>query len=265
MASKTYDMLVSLGGSCAAASQLKWRGLRQMSFPFDSLYCETPVTLKHLADLFETDFKNWPIREQLVEMGEGEKRPEAAPFQYHDKVTGFRFIHDFRFPVTDDNAYSDFSDKYRRRLHRLFECLKKADRICLLFDSNYSGCEQGLRRLREVLLKKYGASKTIDVVWVEFESDHFGEENEDSFRRFRFVHPKTDYNYKRKSFEFAFLDEMELSGKIALPAGHEKRFQCARTPYGVRVDLFRSVRHLFQMEMSFLGRRLSLFIGAPYQ
>lgn len=265
MARQMYDMILSLGGSCAAASQLKWRGLRQMSFPFDWLYCVSPETLERLAECFETDFKKWLQREHLIAMEGEEMRPNAAPFQYRDRITGFRFIHDCRLPLTDDEAYATFVEKYKRRVDRLLTCLRQANSICLLFDSNFPGCEQGLRRLRDVLLRKFGPGKKIDVVWFEFESERFGEQSDEEVRRFRFAHPKTDYIYKGKSFEFAVLDDMVLSGKIALPAGHGKRFHCARTPYGVRVDLFRSVRHLFQMEMSFRGHRFSLFVGAPLQ
>lgn len=265
MARKTYDMILSLGGSCAAASQLKWRGLRQTSCPFDWLYCISPETLDRLAECFEKDFKEWPKREHLILMEGEEKRPNAAPFQYRDRITGFRFIHDCRLPLTDDQAYATFAEKYSRRIGRLLDCLVKADSVCLLFDSNFSGCEQGLRSLRDVLLRKSGPKKKIDVVWVEFESERFGVEGDESFMRLRFVHPKTDYVYKGKSFEFAFLDDIQLSGKIALPAGHGSRFQCARTPYGLRVDLFRNVHHLFQMEVSVLGRRFALFVGSPRQ
>ena len=68
-----YDLIVSLGGNCSAAHNLRFRGLRPVSLPFDCVYLvdEQPIrfSIKESGD----GFPNLLKRENLVEVRPGER------------------------------------------------------------------------------------------------------------------------------------------------------------------------------------------------
>jgi len=148
---KIYDIILSLGGSCAVANQLKERGLRLASYPFDWIFTKEPTSLERLADCFREDFVNWPKLENLVEIDEDERNSHAAKYQYRDAYTGFRFIHDFTEPK--ERCAEVVREKYLRRIERLCLRLKEAKRIALCFDASYSGAREPLLALRSLILE----------------------------------------------------------------------------------------------------------------
>lgn len=72
-----YDLIVSLGGNCAAALQLKRRNLRLFSFPFDYLAMQDGRGVNYLAEGFLTDFSNFMLKNNLKELNDEEKKKWA--------------------------------------------------------------------------------------------------------------------------------------------------------------------------------------------
>lgn len=258
---KSYDLILSLGGSCAVANQLKVRGLRLFSLPFDWVFCVSPDALARLADCFRDDFARWMLPENLVEVDACDRNAHAAKYQYRDTFTGYRFLHDFGEPK--EACAEDVRSKYLRRIERLYEKLRAADSIALCFDAKYPGSEENLLAIRSLLLEKFGTEKTIDCYLVEFCANRHETICQDHLTIFRFTHPKTDYIFgPNPTFEFSFLDDFRLTGKFkSEERGKGRWFYVAHTPHGIRIWLWRTSRPIFGMKVSVGRRELDFRIG----
>lgn len=259
--SKEYDLILSLGGSCAVANQLKVRGLRPFSLPFDWVFCVSPDALARLADCFRDDFKRWLLPENLVEVDACDRNAHAAKFQYRDTFTGYRFLHDFMKPK--EISIDEVRSKYRRRIDRLYDKLYKAGSIALCFDAKYPGTEENLLALRSLLLEKFGVSKNIDCYLVEFCADRHETINREHLAVFRFTHPKTDYIFGvNPTFEFAFMDDFRLTGKFKVEErGKGSKFYVVHTPHGIRVLLWRLSRPIFGMKLTLGNKEFDFKVG----
>lgn len=257
-----YDLILSLGGSCAVANQLKTRGLRLFSLPFDWLYCTSPKTLEALSVAFKDDFSMWMLDENLVELPQEAYDKASAKFQYEDQLTGYRFIHDFR--DSKEKILTDVREKYEYRIKRLYEKLTEASSIALCFDSNFGNCQEALLALRDVLLKKFGETKKIDCYWVEFQAEcHCVETPVEGFFHYSFTHPKTDYIFGvHPTFEFEFMDAFQLTNKFkSEERGKGRIFYLARTHKGIKLWLWRFSRSLFSFTVTIGKRAYEIRIG----
>ncbi len=61
-----FDAIISLGGFCGAAAQLRARGLRPFSLPFDWLVMDSPQTIVYLTKAFERGFDDFCLKENLT-------------------------------------------------------------------------------------------------------------------------------------------------------------------------------------------------------
>ena len=67
---KTYDMIVSLGGNCYVAVQLRHRGMRPYSLPLDWTYIKGAEYVAKLPELIRTKFADFCIYENMKDIGE---------------------------------------------------------------------------------------------------------------------------------------------------------------------------------------------------
>ena len=243
------------------ANQLKVRGMRPFSLPFDWLFCVSPDTLARLADCFRDDFAAWMKPENLVDVDDHDRNPHAARYQYRDMFTGYRFIHDFVNPK--EVCADSVREKYKRRIDRLYDKLRVAGSIALCFDAKYPGSETNLLAIRSLLLEKFGLDKIVDCYLVEFEADRYETVIQDHLMVFRFPHPKTDYIFgAQPTFEFAFLDDLQLTGRFKVEErGKGSRFYATHTPHGILVWLYRTKRPIFGMKLSLGTKELDFRIG----
>lgn len=66
---REYDLIFSLGGSCAAACQLKQRGLRPCSLPLDyTFFWHSAKPLRMLAKCLDENFSHFLLKENLEEL-----------------------------------------------------------------------------------------------------------------------------------------------------------------------------------------------------
>ncbi|MBR3924605.1 MAG: hypothetical protein IKJ45_15915 [Kiritimatiellae bacterium] len=258
---KSYDLILSLGGSCAVANQLKVRGLRPFSLPLDWIFCVSPDTLARLADCFRDDFARWMLPENLVEVDSCDWNAHAAKYQYRDTFTGYRFLHDFVTPK--EVSAETVRVKYRRRIDRLYDKLQKADSLALCFDAKYPGSEENVLAIRSLILEKFGAGKNIDCYLVEFCADRYETIANDHLEVFRFTHPRTDYIFgPHPTFEFGFMDNFRLTGKFkSEERGKGRWYYLAHTPHGIQIWLWRTLRPIFGMKLSLGSKTFDFRIG----
>lgn len=258
MPKKKYDLIFSLGGSCAAAYQLKVRNMRVASLPFDWLFCVDNSALINLIKCFEEDFQGWFLKENLKELKDEEKG-ESPLYQYKDIATGYRFIHDFHKALDENGEYEKNKSKYARRIGRLYKYLDKAQKICLLFDSNFKSDIDLFRRLQKVLEEKFGKKDLIDFVICEFESDKCENIIEDNISVYRYLHKKDYYMYSTKTFEFKFLDDMCLSSK--LNSIFSNFLLVKKIKKGFSLNIIGIMPTIFRIRVYLFGFRIDFCIG----
>lgn len=255
-----YDMVLSLGGSCAVASQLKERGLRLASYPFDWLFTRDPKSLDMLVQCFRENFEHWMLPENLIDVVPDDYNPHAAKYQYQDVYTGYRFIHDFIQPK--ESSAADVRRKYMRRIKRMSERLKVAKHIALCFDAEYGGCREPLLAIRRMILDKFGGNKLIDCYLVEFKADRFEILREGPLSIYRFPHPKNDYIFSRQTFEFSYMDDFVLSDMFkSEERGKGNRLYLAHTAHGIKCVLFKNQTRKLGLALTIGNRKYELAWG----
>jgi hypothetical protein len=168
---KKYDMAISLGGNCAAAMQLDFRGLRKYSLPFDYLFMSDDQTIKWLLNGFQTNFADFFLRENMVELVGDERGDDRhGCVQYKDTLSGFRCIHAFKDHVENNiEHYNEIMAMFRRRFERMFEKIKESKRIAFICATPFSFDIKLLKPLQQYLNKKY-PDKRLDWYIVQFNS-----------------------------------------------------------------------------------------------
>lgn len=148
-----YDFVCSLGGSCAVAKQLKFKGLRKQSLPFDWLFHLDNTPLQYLSNAFQNNFKDFLQFDALRELTP-EERGDSTYFQYKDKISGYNFIHDF--PSPKEEIYKTVLKKYKRRIFRLQYNLFLSRNVLFILDSRYDCKIENLELIKKTVESKYG-------------------------------------------------------------------------------------------------------------
>lgn len=207
-----YDLIFSLGGSCAVAKQLIFNNLRKCSLPFDWLFHFDNDSIEYLIYAFEFGFGDWMKFENLVELAPSE-RGDSELYQYKDILTGFNTIHDFEKPTTDHNAMIEVTSKYTRRINRMLDYLSRANSVLLILDARYTVDQDLLVVLKMVIQKKYPALN-IDLVLLQFNANTDCDSTYANIQ-IRYImrnHTAEEYNGRPK--EWDFLENISLSEVI---------------------------------------------------
>ncbi len=206
-----YDIVVSLGGSCAVAKQLKFHELRKCSFPFDWLFHFTNKTLEYLIYAFENGFENWMVKENIIELPENE-RGDSNLYQYKDLLTNYNSIHDFSKPYTDKNEYESVLSKYKRRFKRLEQYLNESKNALFILDARYKVDIRLLQLLRMVVEDRY--SVTLDVILLQFNSNVSSTEQLNNLTIYNIQRNHTNEDYNGNPKEWDFLNTISLTDVI---------------------------------------------------
>lgn len=210
MHKQSYDLIVSLGGSCASTKQLRKRNLQFESFPFDWLFHKEESQLSALADGFKTNFNNWLKQENLNPLPEKE-RGDSKCNQYIDIETGFRYIHDFFQPKENQTQYKQVLDKYKRRYDRLINAIQQSNKILFLLDSTHSiKIEHFQSFLKE--MEKLFPKKQFHIMHVYFNPKK--EKIDESTKQItihNIYREKLPTDISTKSKDWNFLDNITLS------------------------------------------------------
>lgn len=215
---KKYDHIISLGGFCGAAAQLRARGLRPCSYPLDWVFMDGPQAIEWLATAFATGFSGFALRENLVQI----KRDGVgglAPYKYRDTESGFCFIHHFWKPIEDSAGYEAFADTMNRRIRRMMSCLSSGKSVLMILATPFAFDV----RLAEQMLT--AVSKTFPETEIDLHVMQFGAEFDSPlveserwpdgspFTGGRYRRASGIYDLSRTSAEWAFLDGIALNGQ----------------------------------------------------
>lgn len=243
-ASEEYDAVVSLGGSCASCLQIRKRELQTQAYPFDYVFCEDAQFQFHiLGKLFATDFAHWLQRENIVPLAKNE-RGISDLYQYKDAYTGFRYIHDFKKPVEDDEMYQAFYEKYTRRLKRLYEKIENSKRILFVSDAVSRLKVADIKPLLGVLNKKW-KHKTFDIAVLNFNAPQDEVIKEKHIKIVNIKRLKNNYDFFGMNYEWG---EILDSVKLTEPADCDKK------------SFFKKIKEFFEKKEKFLDKDSVFFI-----
>lgn len=213
--SKTYDAIIPIGMSCVMATQLKKRGLRQASYPFDWLFFTGDDALETVVKLIQTRFEGFLERKHLVV---DSKTVTTGRVSVCDTRFDVTFFHDFFSPQLPDEELAHNQAKYQRRMERFYHDISTAESICLTLAIEKSRMDQqrlmeACRKLREVFPK--GA---LDFFVVVYEDDEEGLETLSleggTLYLRRLKRAKTEYDIQERVWEFCWLDEVGLTDRF---------------------------------------------------
>lgn len=212
---KTYDAIIPLGGNCAAASQLRMRGLRLTSLPFDWLAMTDPCAIDFLANEFPAGLPDFFKKENLVPF-DCPHQNGTAPFHYEDSKSRFCFIHHFHRSLSD-GGYEEVRSTMDRRLDRMFRLIEHGDRILFVLATSFAFDPS----LADSLVASFRArwpGKLLDFRFMQFNASSLDEKvlADESFRDdgcciFRYRRPVGPYDFNLTSHEWSFLEGVALN------------------------------------------------------
>lgn len=225
---RTFDLIVPLGVGCIAASQLKFRGLRIASFPFDWV---TPGTRDNRLEFplrsLETRFSEWLKPENLDWKYCAEVGKQGFHFPVYDAGSGYEFLHDFKADRFDAEDVAIVRRKYARRIDRFYEMLEKATSILFVFAGHDD--ELALTKLEEVYrrLKALFPDKSIMIYAFSYSAPCNSIEEDCAESDYIFVQrcsiPREEYGVSVKEWSARWLDKVKLSERIDPPQSEVSR------------------------------------------
>lgn len=209
---KKYDLICSLGGNCAAAHNLKYKGLRRFSLPFDWVYMLDEKPLYKLADCFENDFKNFFLLENLKPLPEGPNASHLDRPQYYDTYTGYRFVNHFDLPI-EQGGYIPVKEKMDRRIKRLYKYIQKGNSVLFILSLPFEISEKPILNLKKVVEKKW-PNKKFDFEVIMFDCKNEKIETISSICMRHHTRKANDRDFNKTNPEWNFLDQCYLNTKI---------------------------------------------------
>jgi hypothetical protein len=213
---REYDLLMPMGMNCVMATQLRKRGLRQASFPFDWLRFDDKDSCQMVSTLVTTHFKDFLAIENLILDKETQV---SGRYNVVDEVQKITFIHDFLSSSLTDAVVAEVKGKYLRRIERFYQTINEANSLCFVMAANATILDlERLTQFYNAMSTYFPNLQKIDLFAVVFESDASHFEEIPMERGALYVNyvtrPQSDYDIKEKVLEFAWLDEVGLSKKF---------------------------------------------------
>ncbi len=175
---KKYDLICSLGGNCSAAHNLRYRGMRKFSLPFDWLYINSMKPIEYLSEGFKDNFENFCKKENLKQIEQNNSHMDFV--SYADTYTGYYFVNHFTRPVENTDEFEIFNAKNQLRIKRLLNKLSSAKSALFILNTyTEMNTANELKKLNDVLKQKY-PNLSIDFYVLEFQcnnDEHFVESN----------------------------------------------------------------------------------------
>lgn len=263
---KEYDLIFSIGGGCATSKQLRARELQFLSFPFDWLFQinSAPSHIPALQKCFEEDFKNWLKKENLEPLIGDERGTSELEHQYKDTENGFRYIHDFHFSIDDEREYKKVKAKYKRRINRLLNIIKKSKNVLLILDCKYEIDVKNCENLLKSLKNKF-SNTNFDFIAMNFCEKKQEIFEKDNILIYKYTRSYLDTDYFGLPVEWDFLNGIKLSkaGRLMqkqfLP--NNNIIEIKKLKRGLGLYLFKNISSIIRLNILFLSCRFDFSIG----
>lgn len=210
---REYDLIASLGGNCAAACQMKHRGLRKVALGFDWLAMDDLRTIRYLADALNKGFADLALRENLKVCLPPIRSNGRKVCRYVDVLTGYRFLHLFHGEVeTDLDEYKRGRATLFRRIDRFMGLLGKAKTALLVLETNFEFDDSEVEKLHEAISQRF-PFVDIELYVMMFSSRTQGDRILPGIGVVCRYQRPVDLNYDMQltSWEWSFLDYVKLA------------------------------------------------------
>lgn len=209
----TYKLIVSLGGNCAVAHNLRLRNLRPYSLPFDWVYLVDDQPIRFWIDEISCGFSNLLRKKNMIEMRPGDKEYASAHAdvkQYIDKASGYRFVNHFKQSVEVSGVYEKVSASIRKRVNRLINSFSQGGDFLLVLATRVDVPIELLQKLVKVLSVQFPRGHfTVRYMHFEQQLDNIEECEGVIVQNIRRSINK--YDAIKTNWEWHFLDDLKVS------------------------------------------------------
>ncbi|MBQ8465171.1 MAG: hypothetical protein IJ545_04095 [Alphaproteobacteria bacterium] len=174
---KKYDLIFSVGNTCACSVLLRRNKLQYASYPLDW------VGLDPFSDKIQwllTHFEHFLNKESLVITERPSNEETDMNCEYcKDIKTGCYFVHDFPIGIPLEQSFADIESKYQRRIERLYQRLAKSKKTLIIWYSLDGRLDADELKESQQKLNKYFNPTQFDILVIENSKDvkGFQEEN----------------------------------------------------------------------------------------
>lgn len=211
---KHYDLIVSLGGNCSAAGQLKHRGLRRCSLPLDWTWMADDKPVRMLPSLLESRFANFLQWENICHGEKPRKEIGKLVFDVTDMYSGFSFTHHFYGKRFDRALFNKGRQTIQRRIDRLYKELDKPATVLFVLETAF-GYEDRLADDIFATLEKTFPECDIYFVVMEFSADECSEawSHNDRMVISKYHRPlNVVYDNQFTGHEWCWMDSLTMKG-----------------------------------------------------
>jgi len=214
---KKYDLVFSIGSSCACSGALRSVRLQFLSFPFDWV---KDGSLSNRVEIMENDFNDYFNKEDLFFT----IKYEEDKLVYQNKKSGINFVHDFKTDKSFDEYYELNKEKYDRRAKRLLNMIKNSKNILAVYvqlpDDNTVLNSDVLINCQSRLQKKF-PEQNIDLLVVQSDKNLCFPEMKienisDNIRKLIFDYENIEqdkFGVNTKKLKYIIGNVVKLSGK----------------------------------------------------
>lgn len=210
MNDKKYDLICSLGGSCAVAHNLKIRDLRDAAYPFDWVYFTTDEAIYQIAEGFKTKFAKYMLKENLVELPVNPSHPDKI--QLLDSWGKIIWANQFTYGSNFDVTYAKVKKTFDKRFSRLLEKVEKSNRICFILCSSFSLKKDSVEFLFKTLQELY-PNKEFQIKVVSFDNEKDVHVQNENLEFFYYSRKLNLYDFNKTNYEWEFLDRLKPAKK----------------------------------------------------
>lgn len=211
---KSYDIIVSLGGNCFVAVQLRHRGMRQYSLPLDWTYIKGPEYIAKLPDLIRTKFADFCIYENMKDIGEPEMEAGKPTYKFEDTLMGFGFVHQFHAPLTDKEGFAVDRAIIQKRIDRMYKNVSQSKRVLFVLETSFTFDEAIIRPIYEALKNTF-ANTEVDLRVMQFGGKKFIDVDLDAHVHFtRHIRASSvESDVYSTAVEWNWLNQLRITGR----------------------------------------------------
>lgn len=208
---QSYDLICSLGGNCAAAHNLLYKGLRTVAFPFDWTYFNSDEAVYRLSEGFKDDFKNYALKKNLKELPINPSHSDKI--QYEDCYGKIIWANHFLYDEDRDLGYQRVKEIIDKRFRRLVTSVKKSKKILFIFSVSFCIKPDSFIYLASALNKIY-PNKNISIRVLCFDAINDSIYENNNIQICYYQRKINNQDFITTNEEWDFLDNLKIKNVI---------------------------------------------------
>ena len=185
--------------------------MRFFSLPFDWTYITNVKALEYLSVGFETHFKDFFKKENLIKVDNKEHH-----ICYKDLLSNYYFPNHFEKEIETENDYLIVKNKLNRRINRLYEYIENSKNVLFLLSTYFEFELTCIEKLYTTLIKIFPIVN-FDFKIIQFsckKNEIINHYNSKNIEIYKYIRSTNRYDFYQTNYEWSFLDEIKLSNKF---------------------------------------------------